>query len=224
MIKQNLWVSKARIPITNTPPNQLAKAILHSFSWSFKTLSHPCLKLLYFYCSPVSWDHLEGRPGVPSLLWGVSRNLWCKCWCISSDAGHTKRISQRGKAEFTYSGPHLFSESPYQLHCCGTSAQLLVIFTFTFTLLLTFKETLSINFVRPFSSYELMFWTVVLSPRLSCSSTTRITAFFLFLPQFSFLLILSNTSLPCGGLSINLKGRWFETKSAVVLLSIAIIS
>lgn len=98
MIKQNLWVSKARIPITNTPPNQLAKAILHSFSWSFKTLSHPCLKLLYFYCSPVSWDHLEGRPGVPSLLWGVSRNLWCKCWCISSDAGHTKRISQRGES------------------------------------------------------------------------------------------------------------------------------
>lgn len=86
------------------------------------------------------------------------------------------------------------------------------------------KKSWALNFVRPFSSYKLMFWTVVLNPQLSHSSTTRITAFFLFLPQFSFLLILSNTSLPCGVLSINLKERWFETKRAVVLLSIAIIS
>jgi len=49
MIKQNLQVSKARISIPNTPPNQAAKAILHSFSQSFKTLSPSVFEVVLFF-------------------------------------------------------------------------------------------------------------------------------------------------------------------------------
>lgn len=152
MIKQKLQVSKARISIPNTPPNQTAKAVLHSFSQSFKTLPPLSLKLFWgFFFFPFTapqspeitlkdilvWHHsCEKSPGIRG----------AKCGDISSDPGHPKRILQRGEIEFKYSGP-LFSESPYQLLQCGCSAQILaLISTFAFTLLFTFKETLGIKF------------------------------------------------------------------------------
>lgn len=145
MIKQNLRVSKARIPITNTPPNQLAKAILHSFSWSFKTLktSEAVLFLL-----------------LPSLLRPSWRTSWCAIIPVRSlqefvvpNAGASAVTQDRPrgfcrgeKQNLNTLGLTCFLKALTSFSIVGLQHRCWVLFKCAFTLLLTFKETLGIKF------------------------------------------------------------------------------
>lgn len=105
MIKRKLQVISDQISISNAPPNQAANTTLQSFSLSFNIAPPLPLKLSFhpFCCFLFPETILKDIPAWHHVCEESSGVCDAKCWNVSSDPGHAKRILQREKVEFKYS-------------------------------------------------------------------------------------------------------------------------